>query len=110
MSDDDLFEAEELERAAEWRLRKVDAEPTDEQSVVAAQLLERLATEVRALSGSPLHREYTAICNWLGESDGIADYAVLANNYRRRIGIDVWPANGDAYLRAMIELANQVAN
>ena len=65
--DEDLFEVEELERAAAWRLRKVDADPTDAVSREAAARLEMLAEEVRRLRGSPLFREYVAVCNWLGE-------------------------------------------
>ena len=71
MPDDDLFEVEELERAAEWRLRKVDVDPTDATSRAAAVRLEVLAGDVRRMRDSPLFREYIAICNWLGESDGI---------------------------------------
>ena len=37
-----MEEAEELERAAEWRMRKVDADPSDATSREAAALLERL--------------------------------------------------------------------
>jgi hypothetical protein len=107
MSDDDPFEAELLERAAAWRLRKVDADPTDAVSAGAAAQLERLAQEVRDLRGSPLFQEYLAICNWLGESDGISDFMELANDYRARIGVDLSPADGEAYLRALIALAKQ---
>jgi hypothetical protein len=99
--------AEELERAAEWRLRKVDADPNDATSRAAAALLERLAEEVRQLGGSPVLREYMAICNWLGESDGITDFMDMADNYRARIGVDRSPKNGEAYLRALIDLAKQ---
>jgi len=102
-----MEEAEELERAAEWRLRKVDANPADEQSRTAAALLVKLAEGVRNLAGSPLFREYTAICNWLGESDGIVDFMDMANDYRARIGIDHSPQDGEAYLRALIDLAKQ---
>src|SRR5579864_6033617 len=35
MSDDDLFEVEELQRVAEWRLRKVDADASDGKSADA---------------------------------------------------------------------------
>ena len=107
MSGDDPFEAELLERAAEWRLRKVDADPADAVSAAAAVQLERLALEVRGLRGSPLFKEYLAICNWLGESDGISDFMELANDYRVRIGVDRSPADGEAYLCALIELAKQ---
>ncbi|HUD62576.1 MAG TPA: hypothetical protein VMQ99_23950 [Acetobacteraceae bacterium] len=107
--DDDLFEAEELQRVAEWRLRKVDADPADEVSGAAARQLEKLAADVRLLRGSPLFQEYLAICNWLGESDGITDFSLLTNDYRARIGVDRWADNGEAYLRALIDLAKQAS-
>jgi hypothetical protein len=56
-------------------------------------------------TGSPLFREYLAICNWLGESGEIADFMDMANDYRARIGVDRAPADGEAYLRALIDLA-----
>ena len=102
-----MEEADELERAAEWRLRKVDADPADTVSRDAAALLERLATDVRRLRGSPLFGEYSAICNWLGESDGIVDFMDMANDYRTRIGVEHAPADGEAYLRALIDLAKR---
>ncbi|HME27304.1 MAG TPA: hypothetical protein VKI44_39280 [Acetobacteraceae bacterium] len=100
-----MEEAEELERAAEWRMRKVDADPSDVTSREAAALLEMLAQDVRRLRGAPVFREYVAICNWLGESDGIADFMDMANDYRARIGVDRSPENGETYLRALIDLA-----
>ena len=102
-----MEEAEELERAAEWRMRKVDADPSDAISRDAASVLVKLAEDLRRLRGSPMLLEYTAICNWLGESDGIADFMDMANDYRARIGVDHSPANGEAYLRALIDLAKQ---
>jgi len=107
MAAEDLFEVEELERAAEWRMRKVDADPVDETSRKAAAQLERLADDVRRLSGSSLFVEYVAICSWLGESDGITDFMDMANDYRARIGVDRFPENGEAYLRALIDLAKR---
>ena len=89
MPHDDLFEVEELERAAEWRLRKVDVDPTDATSRAAAVRLEVLAGDVRRMRDSPLFREY------------------MANDYRARIGVDRSPENGEAYLRALIDLAKQ---
>jgi hypothetical protein len=107
MNDEDQFEADELKRVAEWRLRLVDANPTDDKSAAAARQLDALAADVRSLRGSPVFREYLAICNWLAESDGISDFMALANDYRSRIGIDRSPANGEAYLRELISLAKQ---
>ncbi len=102
-----MEEAQELERAAEWRMRKVDADPSDTVSRDAAALLETLAADVRRLPGTPVFREYTAICNWLSESDDIVAFADMANDYRARIGIDHDPADGEAYLRDLIELAKR---
>jgi hypothetical protein len=103
-----MEEAEQLERAAEWRMRKVDADPSDATSRAAAALLEKLAEDVRRLPGSPAFREYGAICNWLGESDGIADFIDMANDYRARIGVDHSPEDGEVYLRGLIDLAKQM--
>ena len=102
-----MEEADELERMAEWRMRKVDADPGDVVSRNAAALLQRLAKDVRRLPGTAVFREYTAIRNWLSESDEIVDFADTANDYRARIGVDYAPADGKAYLRALIDLAKR---
>ena len=106
-ADDDLPDVAELERTAEWRLRLVDADPGDAASAAAARLLQRLAADLRGLQGSSMHRELGAICNWLAESDDISDFAMLAHEYRQRIGIDAHPESGEAYLRALLDLAKQ---
>ena len=102
-----MEEADELERTAEWRMRKADADPSDAISRAAAVHLEKLAEDMRQLQGSAVLREYTAICNWLGESDGISEFMDMANDYRAGIGVDRSPADGEAYLRALVELAKQ---
>lgn len=102
-----MEEAEALERTAEWRLRKLVADPADEASREAAALLERLAHEVRRLGDSAAFREYMAICNWLGESGEIADFMDLAQDFRARIGVEHRPANGEAYLRTLVDLAKR---
>ncbi|MDE2006408.1 MAG: hypothetical protein KGI51_07575 [Rhodospirillales bacterium] len=100
-------EAEALDRVAEWRLRLLDADPTDRASAEAARLLARLAAALRAVPDHPLRTELAAICHWLGESDAISDFAIGAEAYRARIGIDCHPANAEDHLRALIALANQ---
>jgi hypothetical protein len=102
-----MEEAEDLERATEWRMRKVDADPSDAQSRDAAAMLQRLAEDVRRLTGSPVFREYTMICNWLGESGEIADFMDMSQDYRARIGVDRFPQDGEAYVWALIDLAKQ---
>jgi hypothetical protein len=105
----DTIEATELERVADWRIKQVGAEPSDERSAAAATLLQKLADDVRRLRGSPAYTEYLAILNWLGEFDVMEEFGERANDYRARIGIDHFPKDGDAYLRALIALAKETA-
>ncbi len=103
-----IEEADALERTAEWRMRKVDAEPGDAISRNAAVQLERLAAEVRALDGSAVAREYGAICNWLGESGEIADFMDMVGDRRARIGVEWVPKDGAAYLQSLVEQAKRI--
>jgi hypothetical protein len=105
----DPIEATDLERIADWRIKKLGENPDDQQSAAAAKLLQTLADDVRRLPGSPAYVEYLAILNWLGEFDVMDDFAERANEYRARIGVDRFPRNGDDYLRALIELAKDTA-
>jgi len=101
----DLPEALELERTADWRIKKLGENPDDAESARAAQLLQQLADDLRALAGSPAYREYQAICGWLDEFDGMAELAEYAQDYRVRIGIDKFPEGGEEYLRVLIGFA-----
>jgi hypothetical protein len=101
-------EIEELERAAEWRLRLVDADPADQASARAAELLQRLAEDLRRNDYAPLWTELRAISNWLAESDAISDYADLAFDYRTRIGTSDHPADGADYLRGLLAIAQSL--
>ena len=101
----DLPEAVELERAADWRIKKLGGNPADGRSAEAAKLLQKLADDLRALPGSPAWREYQAICGWLDEFDGMAEMAEYAHDYRLRIGVDHFPADGEEYLRVLIGFA-----
>jgi len=76
---DGPVEAEELERAADWRIRKLGENPADTQSAAAARLLQKLAEELRGLRGSPAYVEYLAILNWLGEFDVMEEFAKRAH-------------------------------
>ena len=102
---EDTLEAIELERTADWRIKKLGENPGDGQSEEAAKLLQTLADDVRALAGSPAYKEYQAICGWLDEFDGMAELSEYAHDYRMRIGIDRFPANGEEYLQVLIGFA-----
>lgn len=106
---DGSIEAEELERTADWRLRKVGEDPNDEQSAAAARLLQRLADDIRSLRGSPAYTEYLAILNWLGEFDVMEEFAECVHTYRSRIGVEHFPETGEAYLQALTALARETA-
>jgi hypothetical protein len=103
----DQPEVAALEAAAERCLQRVDADPADRRSAAAAQRLHALAQDLRELAGSPLFAEYHAICGWLDEFEGTADFQYLAHEYRNGIGTAHDPADGEAYLRALIALARQ---
>lgn len=107
MTDDvpDLPEIDELQRAAAWRLRLVDADPTDTTSAAAAGLLEALAEDLQRNDHAGLWTELRSIGNWLGESDAISDYADLAADYRARIGVSEHPTDGAEYLRGLLAIA-----
>ena len=109
MNDPDVAEAIELERTADWRIKKLGENPDDWQSAEAAELLQMLADEVRGLAmfGSSAYREYQAICGWLDEFDGRAELSEYAQDYRARIGIDKFPADGEEYLRVLIGFAKE---
>ncbi len=101
-------EIEELERAAEWRQRLVDADPTDQVSVHAAALLQRLADDLRQNDYEPIWIELRSIDNWLAESDAVSDYAELAFDYRARIGASDHPSDGAQYLRGLLAIAHSL--
>jgi hypothetical protein len=108
MPDHDLPEVIELERTADWRIRKLGENPADAESEAAARMLQKLADELRGLIGSPAYREYQAICGWLDEFDGMAELAEYAHDYRTRIGVDRFPADGEEYLRVLIGFAKDI--
>jgi len=105
--DEDNPEAAELERVAEWRMRKVDAKPSDEQSAKAARQLRKLAGDLRRTPNEKLLEEFRCVCNWLSESDGISDFVLRAQDYREMIAFGEWAETGDDYMRALIGLANE---
>ncbi len=62
-----MEEAEELERAAEWRMRRVDADPATPSAVMPPRCWRDWRRMCGGCPGTAVFREYTAICNWLSE-------------------------------------------
>ncbi len=106
--DEDGPEIEALEHAAAWRLRLVDADPSDAASATAARLLETLAADLRRNAYADLRAELQGIGGWLEESDAVSDFAEAAASYRARIGVSVMPEDGGAYLRELLEIARSL--
>ncbi len=109
MSEDVPGEVAELEQAADWRIKKLGADPADRQSAAAAELLQKLASDVRGLIGSPVHTEYVAVLNWLGEFDVMDEFMQRAHEYRAAIGATAFPRSGEDYLRTLIDIAKDTA-
>jgi hypothetical protein len=105
---DEPPEIEELERAAAWRLRLVDADPGDTASAAAAAVLEALAADLRRNDYAALWTELRSIGNWLGESDAISDFSEIAADYRLRIGVSAHPVDGADYLRGLLAIAHSL--
>lgn len=103
---DDFPEAEDLERAAAWRLREADA--GDTASAAAAERLQAIVNDLRAQGTTPRVAELRCICNWLAESDGIEDFNHFAHEYRIGIGFAHTPATGEDYVTALIALSKCV--
>ena len=101
-------ELEELDKAACWRLRLVDADPADTASAASARLLEALTGDLRRQPYAALWAELSALGGWLGESDAISDYAELTAAYRMRIGISEFPTDGADYLRNLLAIARSL--
>ena len=101
----DLPEVIELERVADWRIKKLGENPGDAESARAAKLLQKLADELRAIGDSSAYKEFQAICGWFDEFDGMIELNDYAHDYRMRIGVDQFPASGDEYLRVLIGFA-----
>ncbi len=110
MTDYENPEAEALERAAEWRLRLADADPTDTASLAAAAHLQKLAAELRGMASSQAFEAFRCLCHWLSASDAITDLAQAAHRYNAAIGFGEWPETGEDYIQALNRLANQLVS
>jgi hypothetical protein len=94
------LEAQELEASAEWRRGKAQQYPEDTRNLEAAQLLDRLAVEIRALTGSETHRQLSATAEKC--DDDFCSFSESWSEYKRRIGFWEFP-DGQEYLSDMLK-------
>src|SRR5215475_7776344 len=95
--------AEELESTAAWRRDVAARYPEDERHIKAANRLDRLAVEVRALENSALATRLLELYESLDAVDGYL-LAEATSEYRRQIGFWEFPINGEEYLKDLIDL------
>jgi hypothetical protein len=80
--------------------------PENERNEAAAEMLAKLAVEVRRLVGAPLGQEFEALqekvytAEWRGSDRLMED----ENRHLSRIGFDSFPDTGEEYLRARMEI------
>ena len=102
MIDLDL-EAQELESTAEWRRSKAEQYPNDRRNSQASDLLDRLASEVRALDGTALQKRLNKKAEKCSNKVRY-DWTVFSeksSDYRRQIGFWEFP-DGKDYLAALL--------
>ena len=95
--------AEELESTAAWRRDVAARYPEDERHIEAANRLDRLAAEVRALENSALATRLLELYESLDAFDGYL-LVEAESEYRRQIGFWEFPTNGEEYLKDLIDL------
>jgi Cdc6-like AAA superfamily ATPase len=100
----------DLESSAHWRRTVMEEHPDDSRNEDAAKLLERLESEIRSKSDSAIAREIEEIEEKLLRlSKGNSHYDLSSlseecSEYRRRIGISVFPKDGDEYLSELLNI------
>jgi restriction system protein len=85
------------ESTAHWRRQTAERFPEDDRNIPAAERLERLAAELRALEGSALHRQVAH----LAEADKDGDFSGILSELLRTVGFQWWPASGSEFLEEL---------
>lgn len=89
----------DIEGTAHWRLSKVDEFPDDHRNIEAATILERLASELRALEGTDHHRRLAQLAEELAE-DG--HFSRVLSDLTRAIGFHSFPASAADFLDELL--------
>lgn len=94
-------EALSIDCTAEWRRSKAEEFPEDTRNLEAAELLEELATDLRKLEGSDLHRQIDRITDL--DDDALFKWCEQSSEYQRQIGFSKCCPSATAYLADLIE-------
>ncbi len=98
-----------VEETAEWRHRMALEHPDDaERNLAAADLLTRLAQELRALEGSALHQRAAALLST--DIDTTAASSTIISEATRAVGFRSIPGSGEEFLEELIrDFENELA-
>jgi hypothetical protein len=107
--------AEELESVSEWRSQKAAQYRDDSRNTEAAELLTKLAEELRRLGDTPELTKFRALyefvihdCDKDGENE-ISEVCRRWAEYRSRIGFDHFPSSAQEYVRDLVEIVHEAA-
>jgi hypothetical protein len=95
-----------LEGTCDWRAQKAVEYPHDDRNAKAAEILERLATEVRGMGNSLVFKQLVRAGDELSD-DNKYDLLPLSEDisaYDREIGFHSFPSSGEEYLRGILEI------
>jgi hypothetical protein len=98
-----------VETTATWRQTKASEYPDDaERNLAAAHLLERLASDLRALSGTTLHSRLDSV---LSDEKGLdLPLSEIISQANRDVGFRSFPESGEEFLEDLIHaLENEIA-
>lgn len=96
-----------VEGTAEWRHRMASEHPDDaKRNLAAADLLTRLAEEIRAFEGSALHQRVAALL--VRDDDGA--FSEIISQATRNVGFRSFPESGEQFLKELIgDLKSEVS-
>lgn len=99
-----------VEGTAEWRRRMASEHPGDaSRNLAAADLLTRLAQELRSLEGTSLHRRADAVLT--NDNDGENAFDEIISTATRAVGFSRLPESGHEFLEELIlELEHENAH
>ena len=90
-----------VEGTADWRRRIASKHPGDAaRNVAAADMLTRLAQELRSLEGTSLHQQVDAVLT--SDNDGVNAFNEIISQATRAVGFTRFPKSGREFLDALI--------
>lgn len=99
MNDMDTLIGFEVESSAYWRRQKAEEFPQDaDRNLRAAELLDRIAADLKAQVGTDLHRQVFDLAENAPEEFGVA-----VSDLTRQVGFYPVAETGEKFLKALVE-------